>query len=58
MWLSWLTAFPVDNFSSYPHTATFSSSISRVVGRYRTTTEPQLQKIAIISSGRLYRHCY
>jgi len=53
MWLSWLTAFPVDNFSSYPHTATFSSSISRVVGRYRTTTEPQLQKIAIIFSGGL-----
>jgi hypothetical protein len=23
-----------------------------------TTTEPQLEKIAIISSGGLYRHCY
>ena len=53
MWPSWLTRVRIDNFSSYPHMATISSSISRVVGRYRTTTEPQLQKIAIIFSGGL-----
>src|SRR5208282_4439336 len=43
MWPTWSTTTALDrlgapvfdNFSSYPHMATFGSSISRVVGRYR-----------------------